>query len=689
MNRIPYACAAIALLASAAQAQTTLPPVTVTADIETEGSLTVPSVREQERAVRQTAGSVGFVDAETYKDGYASTVRDALQDAPGIFVQNRYGQEMRLSVRGSGIARSYHTRGIETLLDGIPTNQADGSGDLYQIDPMALRSIEIYKGGNGLAYGATTLGGAINFVTPTAYTATAPNIVGLSGSSHGTVQGNAQVSRVIGNYDFLANVTGWHSDGFRDHADGDYAQINTNLGYRFNTGAETRFYLGSFNIDQSLPGAITLDQVRSDPKQATASALNLDTGRIVNNHRIANRTSVLLDVGQLDVASWLVRNDLYHPIAFGASVFAPGIVVDQESWTWGIAPRYTASFDLGGDRNDLILGARLWAGRVAARNYANAGGSRGALQSDADQESANYQLYAENRWFFLPTVALVAGAKLFHSERDYTNNLNGMTASRDYDGINPKLGLLWEPRKDIQVFADVTRSQDVPDFTDLAQTNLAGTTFVPLDAQEAWTYEIGTRGKAGRFEWDVTAYHARVDGEMLQYTPGGSFLASTFNADRTVHQGIELGGTLRAIDNVFSSGDGIALTQIWNWNDFRFDGDARYGDTRLPGIPEHMLRTMVRYSHSSGFYLQPAVDWVPDGAFADYANTKRVPGYALLGLSTGMQMQDGMTLFLEGRNLTDKRYVSDIGPVVTYATTDSVFYPGEGRTVYGGVRMQF
>ena len=127
------------------------------------GSLTVPSVAAQRATVNATVGSVAFVDAKDFQNRYANTLRDVLKDTPGVFVQQRYGQEMRLSLRGSGISRGFHLRGIELLQDGFPVNAADGSGDFYQIDPLALRSVEVYKGGNALTYGATTLGGAINF----------------------------------------------------------------------------------------------------------------------------------------------------------------------------------------------------------------------------------------------------------------------------------------------------------------------------------------------------------------------------------------------------------------------------------------------------------------------------------------------------------------------------------------------
>ena len=70
--------------------------------------------------------------------------------------------------------------------------------------------------------------------------------------------------------------------------------------------------------------------------------------------------------------------------------------------------------------------------------------------------------------------------------------------------------MLWQPRPEVQVFANITRSTDVPDFTDLTQTQLGGATrFVPLAAQRAWTVEIGTRGRFERFGWDLTLFRSQ------------------------------------------------------------------------------------------------------------------------------------------------------------------------------------
>lgn len=70
-------------------------------------------------------------------------------------------------------------------------------------------------------------------MSPTAHTALAPNLLAIDGGSFGTVRGQAQMSRVLGDFDFLINGTFSHADGYRNHSDTDYTQINGNFGYRF------------------------------------------------------------------------------------------------------------------------------------------------------------------------------------------------------------------------------------------------------------------------------------------------------------------------------------------------------------------------------------------------------------------------------------------------------------------------
>lgn len=680
---------ALGSLGSAAHALTTGPEATLPVTVVTAPpeSLTSPSVDLQKADLFQTVGAVGFVDADSYQNTYAFNLRDILKDSPGVYVQNRYGQEIRVSIRGSGIARGYHARGLEILQDGIPTNAADGSGDYYQIDPLGLRSTEVYKGGNGLTYGATTLGGALNFVTPTAYTADAPNQLRIDGGSFGTIRASAQMSRIFGPLDALATVTVNRADGYRDHDRGNYAQINANVGYKFSPRVETRFFFGAYLVDQKLPGTLSLFDALNHPTKAAASAVSGDQARNTRTERLGNLTTVRFATGQLDVASWVIHKSLYHPIFQ---------VIDQDGWTYGVAPRYTANLTLAGMRNDLIVGARFFGGNTSANQYTNVNGNRGAQTLDARQSAYNYEAYFENRWFFLPTLGLMVGAKAFRDVRQYIDygglagDPNYRSTSAAYSGVNPKIGLLWELSKDVQAFVDVTRSADVPDFTDLSQTFGATSRFVPLASQHAWTIEAGTRGKLDRVAWDVTAYRSLVRDQLLQYTTSADIPASTFNANKTVLQGLEIGASVDLFRNLAATGDRITLSQLWNYSDFRFRDDPQYGNNRIAGVPTHVLRTTLGYALSNRFQVAASLDWVPTGAWVDYANTLRVPAYTLIGLQASYLVQRGVTLYVDARNLTDKRYVTDFSTVTDARTANTaVFYPGDGRSVFAGVRFAF
>ena len=142
-----------------------MPAITVTAPT---ASLTVPSAKQAEEEINKTPGGVEVVPASRYLDGRATTMKDMLDYTPGVWVQSKYGQEdSKLVIRGSGLSRNFHLRGVRLLQDGSPINLADGSGDFHEIDPLAQQYVEVYKGANALRYGAATLGGAINFVSPT------------------------------------------------------------------------------------------------------------------------------------------------------------------------------------------------------------------------------------------------------------------------------------------------------------------------------------------------------------------------------------------------------------------------------------------------------------------------------------------------------------------------------------------
>lgn len=153
---------------------------------------------------------------------------------------------------------------------------------------------------------------------------------------------------------------------------------------------------------------------------------------------------------------------------------------------------------------------------------------------------------------------------------------------------------------------------------------------------------------------------------------------------------MELGASAEVLRDVIGKGDKVTVSQLWNYSDFRFDSDPVYGNNRIAGVPKHVLRTTLAYSRASRLRVAGTIDWVPTGAYVDYANTLKVPSYVLFGIEASYEFERGVTVFLDARNLADKRYVSDFSTVADARTANtSVFYPGVGRAFYAGVKYKF
>jgi len=287
-----------------------------------------------------------------------------------------------------------------------------------------------------------------------------------------------------------------------------------------------------------------------------------------------------------------------------------------------------------------------------------------------------------------PRLALVAGATWGRAGRDYTSvavpgvsNSFNLKARKTYASIAPRAGLLWEDERGVQVFANLTRSAEPPNFASMSPTN---TGFAPIAAQTAWTAEAGARGRRGPFTFEVTLYRAQLHKELLQYQVTPSVPATTFNAGRTLHQGVEA-----ALDWRLSSS--LRLRQTYTYSDFRFQNDAQYGDNRLPVAPRSLYRAELRYQHPSGWFVAPSMEASPSGVWVDFTNTAKAPGYAVFNLNAGWTLNQKLTLFVDVRNLADKTYVSNVQPAINAQLAPGVgyYWPGDGRAVFGGVSVAF
>ena len=665
------------LLAGASSLAFLLTSVTAHAEDDQDRSEIIVTARIATDAARKEVekrpGGVDVVDASAFANKVAVSLRDALAFSPGVYSQPRFGQEVRLSIRGSGISRGFHMRGLTLLQDGIPINLADDNGDFQEFDPQVFERIEVYRGGNALRFGGSTLGGAINAVTPTGRTAPRYELR-VDGGGFDTIRAKAAAAFAGANTDAYLALTTDNSDGDRDHDRRDSLRFNGNVGLRLSDRVETRFYATLSHIDQDLPGSLTLAQALNTPELSLPANILSDQERDIDSIRLQNRTTVDLGGGTLAFGAFYSRKKLFHPIFQ---------VIDQKSDDYGVFASADLAGSIGALPWELTVGTQARFGTIDAKQFVNVGGKRGALTVRTDNTAHTINSYAELRVKPLPQLTFVAGGIYTNGKRAIDNRLvPARSGSAGFDAFAPKVGLLYEPADNVQFYANYNRSVELPGYSELSQTPANGLPgFTAVSPQKAWTFEVGTRGRRGIASWDVTFYRAALRGEMLQYAVSPDIPASTFNAGRTRHQGIEAGLDLAVAP-------WARLRQVYQYNDFRFRDDAQYGDNRLPVVPKHQFRAELRLG-TDRLGVTPNVEWLPHGAWADYRNTVRAPGYALFGIGAEAKVCGEVTLFLDARNLTGKKAVGDISAVLLATPATVAFYPVERRAFYGGLRAAF
>jgi iron complex outermembrane receptor protein len=650
---------------------------------------------EAERAL--TPGSVTTVDGEELYRRSVTNLADVLRYVPGLWAESVSGSdEIFFSSRGSNLdSTAYDKNGIKLLQDGLPVTTADGNSHNRVLDPLSARYATIAHGANALTYGASTLGGAIDFTSPTARSSDRLSLF-ASGGSHGQVNGRISGGFAGESFDALATLESRDWQGYREHSGQKTTGLFANAGWRWSDSVTTRAYLTSLDTDAKLPGALTRAEVDEDPGQAGPAAFDANYGKQVDTRRAAVKTTWNIDESSaLDVGVSYEKQSLYHPIVERIMVDFDGagpnppvevfsLLIDTDHRDSGASVRYRRE---GGTHNFLV-GANFGDSSVSGGNYRNLGGRKNGLTEYVDNSADSLEIFAVDRWRLGSHWTLVYGAQWVTAGRDVRTTHAASGAVRnpqnDYSSFNPRLGLIFSVSENQELFASVSKLYEAP--TNMQLEDDVRGSGATLAAMHGEVLEAGVRGGTQgdvSWHWDVSAYYARLNDEILSVddpdAPGNSL---TTNIAQTIHAGVEA-----LVSASLAAGGGrIEPTLSVTLNEFSFDSDATYGNNDLPAAPRYVARAEVLYRRG-GAYVGPTLDLVGK-RFADFANTYEVDSHTLVGLRGGYTAER-WELFAELRNLTDEEYISTVNVLNQASAGARVLYPGAPRSAYAGVRFRF
>ncbi len=703
-------------------------------DVLAPRQLTQPTVAQALNEQRLIAGSTSLVQMSPLRQRL-STLKDALAMQPGVIIQEFFGlnDQPRLNIRGSGIQSNPQRRGVYLLQDGIPVNFADGSYIIGVMDPMTAHFVEVFKGANALNFGASTLGGAINFVSPTANKQHGANrLVKVEGGSYGYRAVAASMGYRWQTSDAHISTSYSAQDGHRLYNHNTRWSIAANYGLKnLNGHVENRTYLHFTWLKFQFPGPLNMQQLMDNPKQVNAgvdlpfsmgpNVLRDKPRRFARMIRVANRTGIRFNANSDLVAA------VYYQYADDQFVFPITISIPHSYHHDG---GLTVSYRLKTGKHNLRAGLVASAGQIDRRTYINKDGLESFMFAHDNLQARNLTLFAEDLIRLTSKLNVVADAHLVYNERNSSDRFpqpdlrpwyshmskkyryfrsQNTTLNQHFSAFNPRIGLIYSPFKgeDVQLFGNLSRSYEPPTFDELVGTEVTTNIntspkrlyAIALDKQTATTLELGSKGRTTRFSWNVAAYRSWVHNEILEVKDYVRGIKRTENYPTTLHQGVEVGLNAVVADNPWGTNAGkLTLGGVYNFSDFRFSG-GKYQGKRLAGIPQHYLNLSAEYEHSCGLSLAAQVEWKPGETPIDHTNTMFQPAYRVWNVRAAYALGKNISLYVEMKNVANSRYASSYvisdeihNPPIPFpnfsAKQMAFFIPAQPRCIFGGITWQ-
>lgn len=611
------------------------------------------------------------------------TINDALNQVPGVFALNEtnFAQDLRVSVRGFGARSAFGIRGIKLIVDGLPESTPDGQAQVDNLAVGLLDQMEVLRGTSSSMYGNAS-GGVLRLQTEEIEVPLLAQFRTTFGA-FGLQQYQLKVGQKLGRFSYILNATHLQFDGFRQNSRVESTRLYAKINYQFANKMHLRLIFN--HVDSPVAedaGALTLDELRNDRRQARDRNLEFQGGEAVQQSRIGAILSRPLWGGQLKAKGFYTIRDFENRLPF-----QDGGIVNLDRTFIGGGISYTGMVSYGSLSGNIAVGVDLEDQVDDRQRFNNLLGRRGLRSFDQEESFRTIGIYAIHALNLSEHFSARLGLRADFLElraRDRFLIDGDDSGSQQFEQISPSLGLQYRWSRRQQLFASVSSNFETPALSELSNNPSGGGGFNPmLNPQLAINYELGYRGLLfGSLQSELVAYFTQVDKEIVAYElaafPGRNFYE---NAAQTNRMGIELSL-------------GYAFAKYWSlqgsyaYSQMEFDQFEDFEGNQLPGIPPHMGFLAVRYQKLRGFYGSIQARYVGE-MFVDNANATKDQAYTMVNLRLGYRyMKNGWQIapFLGINNLLDTTYNANIR---INAFGSRYYEPGPGMHLYGGIRLGF
>lgn len=250
LERPPFAAREYFLEFAAGEART----LNARMELERLSASVVVTAEAEPLEVQRTTAPVDVITKEEMEQRQSRTLPDALLHSPGIAIGRTGPEGGTASIFVAGGNSSY----TKVLVDGTPVNEPGNAVDFSNFTLDNIDKVEVVRGAESAIYGTDAVAGVVQVFTHRGTTRTPEvNLFG-EGGTFGTGRGGAQISGLLGNFDYSAAGSYFGTNGPDDQNYFINRTLSGNFGYRISEDNQIRLTLRNNTSNAQTPGQTLL-----------------------------------------------------------------------------------------------------------------------------------------------------------------------------------------------------------------------------------------------------------------------------------------------------------------------------------------------------------------------------------------------------------------------------------------------
>jgi vitamin B12 transporter len=645
-------------------------------ELEPLNSNVIVTAQAEPTLIDQTTAPVSVITRQEMDERQSVGLADALGFAPGIAI-GRTGPE---GGTASVFLNGGNSNFTKVLVDGAPINPPGGAVDFSSLTLDNIDKVEIVRGAESAIYGTDAVSGVIQLFSHRGETRVPEFSIYGEGGSFASGRGGAQLSGLLGAFDYSVAGSYFGTDGQGPNDDFLNRTLSGNFGYTFSDTNQLRLTLRNNDSDAGIPGQTvfeppSLHQRYTQHLFNSSARWDFATGKRWR-HQISGAESYTWQHNDNPLQSFFATDPnafcpQTNPTAVSTAEFCDFTGESRFQYNRANLTAQTSylisNFGVTAGYEYEVENAFLTSINVPHARRNNQAGFLDFRYRPHARASLNFGGRAEANANFGTRVVPRAGASLILL---YGKGLRGDTLFRIFYGQGIK-----EPRFD-QIFGD--------NFGDFGNPSLKP------EASKTWTTGIDQKLLGDHVRLTAEYFSSRFY-DIVTF----AFCSSTNNFCNLTFPVVPRGfGYFFNTDIARARGLNLAgETRFTRW--LNLAGNYTYDDSRVIkasnafDLTELSGNRLIRRPANSGSLTLNAafrrLNVTLGGYFtgvrtdSDFLNLgfKRNPGYARFDLSGSYRVSHGVTFYARATNLFDRQYQDALG------------YPALGRDMRAGVRYTF